>query len=152
MKRVVAGTFVAAACVVGLAAQAPPAQPPQSAPPMQEAKDAAKSVTVTGCLKSGEGTDSFLLSNLKWTQDKAVGTSGAVAPAAPAISATSLKLTGSPSTKFSDHVGHTVEISGTIDKADKDKTATDPAARPADAQASINVRNLKMVAATCQAE
>ena len=119
---------------------------------MQDAKDAAKTVTVTGCLKAGEGTDSFLLSNLKWKEDKAVGTSGAVTPAAPPISATSLKLVASPSTKLSDHVGHTVEVNGTIgDKAGKDR-ANPPDPAGASAQASLNVRGVKMIAATCTAE
>ena len=80
MKRVIAGTFAATAFAVGLSAQAPP-----QATPMQEGKDATKSVTVTGCLKAGEGTDSFLLTDLKWSKDKAVGTAGAVTPAAPAM-------------------------------------------------------------------
>ena len=84
MKRVFAGTFMAAAFAVGLAAQA---TTPQSQPPMQEAKDAGKNVTVTGCLKAGDTADSFTLSDLKWKDDKAVGTSGS---AAPAISATSI--------------------------------------------------------------
>lgn len=154
MKRVFAGTFVAAAFAVGLSAQT---TPPQSQPPMQESKDAAKAVTVTGCLKAGDSADSFLLSDLKWGQDKAVGTSGAGTPAAPPISATSLKLTGNPSgTKLSDHVGHQIEVSGTIaDKADKAPSATaDPAARPSSSGStpSLNVRNVKMIAATCPAQ
>lgn len=124
---------------------------------MQEAKDAAKNVTVTGCLKAGDTADSFMLSNLKWGSDKAVGTSGTAA--APAISASSLKLVGSPSgAKLSDHVGHTVEVTGSIEKADKDKAPSataDPAARPSASSSStpeLNVRNVKMVAATCQAQ
>ena len=142
MKKAIAGTFIAATFAVGLSAQ----QPPQSQPPMQESKDAAKTITVTGCLKAGDTPDSFMLSDLKWKDDKAVGTAGSATPAAPPVSATSLKLTGS---KLSDHVGHTVEVTGTIAaKADK---AADPAARPAAAAApSLNVSNIKMIAATCQ--
>jgi hypothetical protein len=151
MKQVLAGSFIAAAFAVSLSAQA---TPPQSQP-MQESKDAAKTVTVTGCLKAGDAAESFNLTDLKWSQDKAVGTAGSATPAAPPVAATSLKLIGSPSTKLSDHVGHTVEVSGTIgDKADKAPApgATDPAARPAPAagaQASLNVRNVRMIAASC---
>ncbi len=57
MKKVIAGTFIAATFAVGLSAQQPPApqsQTPQSQPAMQESKDAAKTVTVTGCLKAGD--------------------------------------------------------------------------------------------------
>ena len=153
MKRVIAGTFMATVFAVGLSAQAPaPQSQPQSQP--AESKDAAKNVTVTGCLKAGDTPESFMLSDLKWGSDKAVGTAGS---AAPAISATSVKLVGSPSSgKLADHVGHTIEVSGSIDKGDKaPSAAADPAAKPPASSSSapaLNVRNVKMVAATCQAQ
>jgi hypothetical protein len=148
MKKVFAGTFVAAAFAVGLSAQTPaPGQP------MQDAKDAvkdAKSVTVTGCLKAGDTPETYLLSNLKWA-DKAsgaVGTSGVVTPSAPVATAAALNIVGSPSgAKLSDHVGHTVELTGTVDKAIAGTTAPD-AAKPA----SFSVKNLKMISATCPAQ
>jgi hypothetical protein len=144
MKQVFAGTFVAAAFAVGLSAQPLPAQ----SQPMQEAKDATKSVTVTGCLKVGELAETYVLSDLKWA-DKApaaVATSGVVTPTAPAVTATALNLVGSPSgTKLSDHVGHTVEVTGTIDRAMAPTTPPD-AGRP---KASFNVGAVKMIAATC---
>ena len=150
MKRVIAGTFMATVFAVGLSAQA---TSPQSQP-AQESKDAAKNVTVTGCLKAGDTPESFMLSDLKWASDKAVGTTGS---AAPAISATSVKLVGSPSSgKLADHVGHTIEVTGSIEKADKaPSAAADPAAKPPASSSSapaLNVRNVKMVAATCQAQ
>ncbi len=147
MKKVITATFAAALFAVGVSAQTPAAgQPPAASQPMQDAKDAAKPATVTGCLKAGDTPDSFTLSDLKWKDDKAVGTAGSATPAAPPVSATSLKLVGS---KLSDHVGHTVEVTGTIAaKADK---AADPAARPAAAGSpSLNVSNIKMISATCQ--
>ncbi len=153
MKRVIAGTFMATVFAVGLSAQAPaPQSQPQSQP--AESKDAAKNVTVTGCLKAGDTPESFMLSDLKWASDKAVGTAGS---AAPAISATSVKLVGSPSSgKLADHVGHTIEVTGSIEKADKaPSAAADPAAKPPASSSSapaLNVRNVKMVAATCQAQ
>ena len=153
MKRVIAGTFMATVFAVGLSAQAPaPQSQPQSQP--AESKDAAKNVTVTGCLKAGDTPESFMLSDLKWGSDKAVGTAGS---GAPAISATSLKLVGSPSSgKLADHVGHTIEVTGSIEKADKaPSAAADPAAKPPASSSSapaLNVRNVKMVAATCQAQ
>jgi hypothetical protein len=93
-----------------------------------------------------------MLSDLQWGKsgDKAVGTSGS-APAGMA-SATSLKLTGSPSgTKLSEHVGHKVEVSGAIDKgaSSAPSTPADPAARPASAGPSLDVKTVKMVSQTC---
>jgi hypothetical protein len=74
------------------------------------------------------------------------------------VTATSLKLIPSASTKLSEHVGHTIEVTGTIsDKAASGSAApSDPAARPsagaqtsASAQTALNVRNVRMVSATC---
>ena len=163
MKRVLTGTFLAATFAVGLSAQSPmpPQTPsPQAQPPMQESKDAAKSVTVTGCLKAGDLADSFILSNLKWS-DKAkatgaVGTTGSAAVPASVASATTLKIIPSASTKLTGHVGHTVEVTGTVsekDKADRGASTTypDPASpRPsASSGPSVEVRTLKMVSETC---
>ncbi len=117
MKRMIAGTCLAAAFAVGLSAQTypPQTQPPtpQTQPPAaQEPKDAAKNVTVTGCLKAGDQPDTFILSDLKFKKDdKAVGTSGS---AAAPIAASTLKLIGSPSAKLSEHLNKTVEVSGMI--------------------------------------
>ena len=130
MKKAIAGTFIAATFAVGLSAQQPPQSPtpqsptpqsPTSQAPMQESKDAAKTVTVTGCLKAGDSADSFTLSDLKW----GYGQGGrdrrlASTPASAAdLRLSSLKLVPARRAPSSnDHVGHTVEVSGTIgDKA-----------------------------------
>jgi hypothetical protein len=163
MKRMLAGSFLAATFAVGLGAQTtPPQTTPPSQPPMQESRDtsASKNITVTGCLKAGDSADSFMLSDLKWNKDTkgtgAVGTSGTGTPPAAIASATSLKVIPSGSTKLSEHVGHTVEVTGTIadkDKADRPSAApADPAAaRPSTSSAapSLEVRSVKMVSATC---
>jgi len=69
------------------------------------------------------------------------------------VAATSLKLIPSAATKLADHVGHTVEVTGTIgDKAAGSAAPSDPAAaRPSAsaAQTALNVRNVRMVSATC---
>lgn len=168
MKRVLTGTFLAATFAVGLSAQSPAtpqtATPqtstPQYQPSMQEPKDAAKTVTVTGCLKAGESPETFILSDLKWSEKAkspdasvAVGTSGTTVPAAVA-SATTLKIIPSPATKLIEHVGHTVEVTGAIndkDKIDRDATTTtaDPAATRPPSGPSVVARNVKMVSETC---
>jgi hypothetical protein len=158
MKRVLTGTCLAAAFAVGLSAQtAPPQQtPPTGAAATQESRDSAKNVTVTGCLKAGDSADSFLLSDLKWgSKDKdkgsAVGTSGTAAAPPSMASATTLKLIPGAGTKLTDHVGHQIEVTGSIaEKASSPSAApADPSARPASAEAALNVRNVKMIAATC---
>jgi hypothetical protein len=166
MKRVLTGTFLAATFAVGLSAQSPtpqsptpsttPGTTPSSPSPMaQSSSSDSKAVTVTGCLKAGDSPDSFVLSDLKFGDKKegAVGTSGS-APAAIAT-ATTLKLKPGAS-KLTDHIGHTVEVSGTVaDKADSGASTTpsDPAASPRpSASASgpaLDVKSVKMVAASC---
>jgi hypothetical protein len=173
MKRVLTGSCLAAAFAVGLAAQTPsPSTPPQTTPqtppsaasPSSQDRDSAKAVTVTGCLKAGDSSDSFILSDLKWGGSKgsstgAVGTSGS-APAAIG-SATTLKIVPSGGAKLSEHVGHQVEISGTVGDSDKgssrsaapaDPSAPRPSA-PAGASASsaptFEARTVKMVSQTC---
>jgi hypothetical protein len=178
MKRVLTGTCLAAAFAVGLAAQTPqtpqtppstPQTPPSSSYPSSTSqdRDSAKTVTVTGCLKAGDSADSFTLSDLKWGGSSssttggasAVGTSGS-APAGIG-SATTLKINPG-SAKLSEHVGHQVEITGTVgDKTSSSASATtsptDPAAgRPsasasssASSSPSFNAKSVKMVSATC---
>lgn len=174
MKRAILATCMGAAFAVGLSAQTtppqttPPQTPPQTTSPTQPpagqsmSRDAAKSVTVTGCLKAGETPEAFMLSDLKWDSKGstgAVGTSGTGAPATAPIAASSIKLTGSPSgTKLSEHVGHTVEVTGMLSDSKGSaagSTTTEPAA-PAKSSAAmgpaLDVRSVKMVSSTCTAK
>ncbi len=164
MKRVLTGSFLAAAFAVGLSAQTappqttPPTTPPSSptSAPMQDRESSSKNITVTGCLKAGDSADSFTLSDLKWGGSKgsgAVGTSGAAgAGAAPAAlaSATTLTIMPSGSTKLAEHVGHQVEISGSVADSKPPSTPADPAAPAARPSASasgptIEARSVRMV-------
>jgi hypothetical protein len=164
MKRVLTGSFLAAAFAVGLSAQTTPPQttPPPTTPPssptspMQDREASSKNVTVTGCLKAGDTADSFTLSDLKFGGSKAsgaVGTSGAAPPAALA-SATTLTIKPSGSTKLAEHVGHQVEISGSVADSKAPSTPADPAARPS-ASASgptIEARSVRMVSDKCSGQ
>ncbi len=166
MKRMITGSFLAATFAVGLSAQTTPPQTPPSTPQTtpqtsrpSSSMDDAKSVTVTGCLKAGSGADSFELSDLKWgSKDTkspgAVGTSGSGAPTGIG-SASTLKIVPSGGAKLSEHVGHTVEVTGSIEgKASGSATSptpSDPAARPS-ASASgptLEAKTVKMVSSTC---
>jgi hypothetical protein len=172
MKRVLTGSFMAAAFAVGLSAQTTPPQTPPTTPPSspsspsspsQSSQDRdSKNITVTGCLKAGDSADSFTLSDLKWGGSKgsgAVGTSGATGGGAPAgmASATTLTIKPSASTKLSEHVGHQVEVTGSVsDSAKSSSTSTtpaDPAARPSSASGpTIEARSVRMVSATCSGQ
>jgi hypothetical protein len=168
MKRVLTGTFLAATFAVGLSAQSPaPSSPPSTSPsspspsaqsPSYEPKDTAKGgVTVTGCLKAGDSADSFILSDLKFSDKKApgaVGTSGSAPAPAAIASATTLKLNPG-SAKLTDHIGHTVEVTGAVgSKSDMGAGAppADPSASPrasASSGPSLDVKSVKMVSDSC---
>jgi hypothetical protein len=165
MKRVLTGSFLAAAFAVGLSAQTTPPQttPPtgSSQPPMQEPRAGAdsKNVTVTGCLKAGDSADSFTLSDLKFGGSKgsgAVGTSGATgagAPPAALASASTLTIKPSGSTKLTEHVGHQVEITGSVAESKSSAPADPASSRPAAASGpTIEARSVRMVSATCSGQ
>ncbi len=143
---------IVAAVSVGLLAQDAPA--PQSA-----SKSAtAKTITVSGCVGKAQqaptGTagaagatakeTKFVLSDASITPSGAAGTAGTTAPSATAI-ASEYKLDGDDA-KLTPHVGHKVEITGTVDEAKGPTEA--PAASAANAP-TLKVDSLKMVAASC---
>jgi hypothetical protein len=161
MKRFFAGTCLAAVCAVGVSAQTAGQTPAQS----PAAKD-DKAVTVTGCLRAGEQPNTFVLANAKWdgkdSPSSATGTSGAAGAAAAGASAAdkTIKLIGSPAgTQLSEHVGHTVQVTGklagmssmtgTTGSGTGTGTAGSATAGSRPAQPSLNVESVKMVSTSC---
>ena len=152
MKRVFAATCLAAAFAVGLAAQQPPQTPSQTA-------DKDKTVTLTGCVRAGEQPGSFVLADVK-SDDKAgsatgaTGTSGTMPSANRELENATLRLIGAPaSVNLSEHVGHTVQVTGTL-AADKSPSAaptggTEPTAKSDKPEKSLNVRTVTMVSSSC---
>jgi hypothetical protein len=150
MKRVFAGTCMAALFAVGLAAQ-----DPQQRPPAQSSA-ADKTVTFTGCVKAGDTPNSFILSNIKADEKEkagATGTSGAMAKAPDSV-----RLIASGDTKLSEHVGHQVSVTGTLSERSASASpggATPPPAGAAtgtagsDKQPSLNVKTVSMVSSSC---
>jgi hypothetical protein len=165
MGRLLPAAIVAAVCTTGLAAQST-----QTSPTQDEAQKVPV-LTVSGCLRNGEEPGTFVLTAVKWldkaaAEKSAVGTSGADAD----NSGATLRLTGTPSgVRMSEHVGHTVEITGTlIDEVSPKHEASTPAeagvqppaqqpAEPPSRQAAaksghtLNVRTIKMIGENCTA-
>ena len=165
MRKLLAAATVAILGSIGRSAQSTPAQTAAS----QESKEKEKVVTVTGCLRAGEETGTFVLSNVKW-QDKdkaAPGTTGTTGSESAAPAPITMRLVGSPSgVRMSEHVGHTVEITGFIvDEAQPrpsaipdpvatgtggDQTSrTQPPAPAPKTQHTLNVRTVKMIEEGC---
>ena len=154
MKVVRSGLFavVAGAMAVSLSAQTPPPNPDQ---PASRANRDDK-VTVTGCLErskesaSPTGTSGtaasgasasakFVLNNVTSTPS-ASGTAGT---AGSASTASSYRLDGEDS-KLSPHVGHKVEITGTVAKEASATGTTMSASAP-----KLKVESVKMVSNSC---
>ncbi len=141
---------IAVGVSVGLLAQEPPAQqtPSQGA--------AAKAITVSGCVAKAEagptGTTGaagaasentkFVLKNAARGTSDTAGTAGAAATAI----ASEYRLDGDDA-KLTPHVGHKVEITGTVEQAKG--AAEAPAASGASAP-KLKVDSVKMIASSCQ--
>ena len=139
---------------VGILAQDAPA--PQSA--SQSA--AAKKITVTGCVAKAQaaatGTTGatgaaasaketkFVLSDASMSSS---ATAGAAAAAPPATAIASEYKLDADDAKLTPHVGHKVEITGTVAEA---KGPTQPPAASAANAPTLKVDNLKMVSPSCK--
>jgi len=136
MKRVLCASVLAMGCTIALSAQSGMADKPKDD---KMAKD-AKTVAVTGCVAEADGH--FMLNNATWE--------GTAKPATVALSGGTLK----------PHVGHKVEVTGTMKAMDTGAMNKDATAKP-DAMAgydmkkdaamagTLTVKDLKMIAATC---
>src|SRR5262245_13480887 len=133
-------------------AQAPPAQTPPPAAEQAKGPSSAGSTTLTGCLKAGAEPDSFVLTNISAAGSEAAQKS---APGELAKADVSYKLTADSSIKLKDHVGHKVEVTGTIGGGGKGLTAAPPAStekpgeRPKAEMANFKVTNIKHVSPSC---
>lgn len=144
--------FSAAAAVF---AQNPPSQTSPST--------SAKTITVTGCVQRAQqaatgttGSTSatkgaasaetkFVLTNAALsTSGKTAGTSGTTTPSTTAI-ASEYRL-DTDEAKLSPHVGHKVEITGTVEQPAS--TEQKPPASAANAP-TLKVENVKMIASSC---
>lgn len=159
MKKSLITSVLATAMCAGLAAQAPQTPPPAQvpAPPGAARSPASDVFVVQGCVQPSVNAVSA-------TPD-AVGTAGSVSTATPYIltsvekpTGTSGSPAGSPiasvyqlsaeDSKLIPHVGHKVEISGTVVSSGKSTTAASsaPGAPPSP---TLKVENVRMIAASC---
>jgi hypothetical protein len=167
MMKVRIWSATCAAIAVGTAitvlAQDPSAQPPRNPPSSQtsQAQSApAKAITVSGCLQRaqqgptgttgtrettpGANEPKFVLTNASISPSGTAGTTGATAPATTAI-ASEYRL-DTDEAKLTPHVGHKVEITGTVEQPSR--TEQRPTASAANAP-TLKVTEVKMVAPTC---
>jgi|SRR6478736_6470328 len=149
MSRIFLASTLATLLGASLAAQAPQ-NPPSAADPSATAGQSSRSsamgntVTVEGCIQKGAaatpagttGTTGSSASAFMLTSAAKPATSKETAPIA-----SSYKLSADDS-KLTPHVGHKVEISGTVEPPSASASA-------ATAAPTLKVDNVKMIAATC---
>jgi hypothetical protein len=146
------------ACIVAfaLAAVGVSAQYPEQKPTEKQSPSAGKTVTITGCVKEGDTPNSFVLSNVDPSSlpgaAGATGTTGT--PSAPAGSSATatVQLSSSADIDLKKHVGHKVEISGSIAKPEAGAAGT--AGTPSDPKdksmaPKLTVRSVKHVSESC---
>ena len=154
-KRVWSGVLASIFCgTVAVAA----AQDPSTA---QSGAASGKSMTVSGCIQKAEpsagatgtagstaasDTTKFVLKNVSSAGAGAAGTAGTAgtAGASAAGAMVSEYRLDADDAKLSPHVGHKVEITGTVDKS-----ASGAASTAATASPKLKVDSVKMVSATC---
>jgi hypothetical protein len=154
MSRIFLASTLATLLGASIAAQAPqnpPAgAPPSAADPQATAGQSSRSsamgntVTVEGCIQKGTagttagttGTTGSSASAFMLTSAEKPATSKETTPIA-----SSYKLDAADS-KLSPHVGHKVEISGTVEQPSGSASA-------ASAAPTLKVDNVRMIAATC---
>jgi hypothetical protein len=126
MKRLFTATCVAAACMVGLAAQSGSSSSSQD--PNQTSGRGGRTQTVTGCLRAGDTAGTYVLTNVTGLQmgrrgggDTGMGSGGAGEPAGGAAGmgqgggrGMTLTLSAGSDVDLSAHVGHKVEVMGTL--------------------------------------
>jgi hypothetical protein len=122
-----------------------PATPSERAPATPSDRDRPAKITLTGCIQrsaqsavpgatgtaGAKSESSFMLNNVS----KPTGTAGA----ASTSTASSYALDADDS-KLAPHVGHKVEISGSLDQAGSSRAGSAP---------KLKVDNVKMIATSC---
>lgn len=164
-QRIWSGTCAAVtfALAAGLAAQTPQT-PPQTS---SQTTTSSKNITVTGCIqKAPEGATGttgstatrgmtepkFLLTSASMGATGTSGTSTTSAGATATTSSAHEYRLDADDAKLTPHVGHKVEITGTLDQAASTSTTSTAAGQTASASVSspkLKVDSVKMVAATC---
>jgi hypothetical protein len=161
MKKFGLALFVSAA-VVGLTLQA---QTPASQPQTTPSSSSASKITVTGCVQratsdSPTGTSGstsaaipdtqFILANATAGSSTA-GTSGTTSSSSSSMTAPRYRLDDAEQAKIAPHVGHKVEITGTLDDTSKSTSpsATAGATSTAAPAPKLKVDSVKMLASSC---
>ena len=148
MKRPQSSLFAAIACVLTVGVSAQTTSPTGGV--SQPTFGADKKVTITGCLErsnvSVATNDRFVLTTIVPNPAATAGTVG-TSGAEKAAEATSYRLDAKDS-KLSRHVGHQLEITGTVEDP-MSATGTPGRSGSAPEAPKLKVETVKMIASSC---
>jgi len=152
MNRFLTMTATAASLALMLGVHAAAQQiPSQTAQPQDQAKAKAEhaQATFTGCLQAGTEAKTYILDKAAPAKTgEAVGTTGEFA------NATKFDLVASDQVNLQEHVGHKVEVTGTLATAKPDAKAMAPgpeggAKMEKSATPQLKVSSIKQLADSC---
>jgi hypothetical protein len=156
MRQTLTPMFLVAivcAVTVGLAAQAP----------SSSASQAGKQVTFSGCIEkapsegaatsaAGSASPAFILTNAAPASSSASGTTGTAGTAGSASAKPAAKYRlDADEAKISPHVGHKVEVTGTVEEQSSATATSSPSGATASTSTGpkFKVESVKMIAASC---
>jgi hypothetical protein len=154
MRQTLAATswLVACAFLMSAAAQTPQPSTAQQPPPVQAADE--KSVTLTGCLASGDESNTFKLTDIR-SADKTAARPGEMVGTTGVKTGGVVQLIGTDAAKLQGHLGHTVAVTGELVPQKTGEAATPatptqpPSTEQEKAEMRLNVTSFKHVDATC---
>lgn len=152
MKRLQSSIFATVACALTVSASAQTT--PTAGAATQPLFDANK-VTITGCLErakdSAAASDrtTFVLNNIAPAAPAMTGTAG-TSGSEKTPKASSYRLDGEDS-KLSPHVGHKIEVTGTVEDGPMGTTGTTAGSGSAAEAPKFKVQTVKMIASSCTA-
>jgi len=145
MKRLTYATCMAVMLgMVGLAAQT------GATDPIQKSKTAkADTVTVTGCVADKDANGKYMLNNARMGDTSSTASSATGTTGSTAAETMSYELTGD---NLKAHVGHKVEVTGTVQQAKASKKASSAMGSTTNAanNETLRVKSVKMISDSCQ--
>ncbi|HXH06109.1 MAG TPA: hypothetical protein VNI83_05905 [Vicinamibacterales bacterium] len=156
MTRIVPATALAVAFTAVVGAQTPDPQKSKAQP----STAAEKTVTISGCLREGDQPGTFILANADLSALRTEPSTGTPAGTTGSTSATgTVRLIGTGGVNMKEHVGHRVEITGTLAPASERGQARGTTGTPSATETAkekekekeprVNVRSLKHLSETC---
>jgi hypothetical protein len=157
------GTLAAIACAVAIGGAAQTTDPAQT----RSVTSTADKVTITGCVQRADATpigtsgavgesttaSKFILATPVASSSGATttaGTSGTMKPDSSAVTTAINYRLDAEDSKLAPHVGHKVEITGTLEAAPTSPAAaSESAAAPTPPSPKVKVDTVKMIASSC---